>query len=195
MEKKVQSHENDGAKGSGFTGPTGSNSYSQLPRSSNAGLGIDAEVASGLSDSDSTPDSHMQNAGPTGDTDDKNSSNADFGIDGSISDGTVPARRKDDVVNAGPSRGDFGRSAKGGSVKVSDDSYYGSGARKAGTAAAFGTPGRGGSMELAIRGLSGNTAGPAADNSKQPAVGAQRDLDLAERGMKGSAGSGSSNKS
>lgn len=185
---KVTGKEGKGVKGTGFEGETGSNSYSQLPSSSNANLGIDADIASGYSDSAATPDSHMQNAGGTGDTDNQDSSNAGLGIQ-DYEDGTVPARRKDDMVNAGPTRGDFGRSAKGGSTNVSEDGYYGSGARKAGTAAQFGEPGRGGSMALAARGLSGNTSG-ASSSAKQPAEGAQKDLKKAEDGIKGSSNRG-----
>lgn len=169
--------EGKGVKGTGFEGETGSNHYSQLPSSSNAAFGIDADIAAGVSNEH-------------GEVAEGDSSMKGFGIDGSISDGTVPARRTDDFVNAGKSRGNFGVSAKtGGHASANPDSYYGSGARKEGTAAQYGQPGRGGSMAQAIKGLSGATGGGTPPDQKvgkdAAAATLQSKLD-AGKGIKGS---------
>lgn len=187
--EKITGKEGKGVQGTGFEGETGSNSYSQLPKSSNAAFGIDEQVAVGVSESATTPDSHGQNFGESGGGDEASSGNERFGL-GSIADGTVPARRTDDVVNSGPTRGDFGRSAKGGTTSVNEDGYYGSGARKVGTAAAFGEPGRGGSMALAAKGLSGNTSGasPQLQKGTDSAEAALKSKGLAHKGIKGSGG-------
>lgn len=187
--EKVTGKEGKGVKGTGFEGATGSNHYTQGPPSSNANLGIDADIAAGSSESAVTPDSHMLNAGQTGSQGEDDMSNAKFGIGDDISAGTVPARRTDDAVNAGNKEGRFGLSAKGGNkTGLNEDDYYGSGARKAGTAMAGGAPGRGGSMAFAIKGLSGGTGG-SMSQSDQPAKGAQKDLSKSEKGTQGSGGS------
>lgn len=185
---KIQGKEGKGVQGSGFTGSTGSNSIGSLPKSSNAALGIDASVAAGYSDAATTPNTKGLNVGDnTSSTGTDDMTNAKFGIGPDISTGTV--RGGLEGVNAKRSPGEFGLSAKGGSkTGLNEDEYYGSGARKAGTAAASGDPGRGGSMAFAIRGLSGNQSGPAASGAAQPAEGAQKDLAKAEQGMKGSGG-------
>jgi hypothetical protein len=155
MDKHTLSHENDGAQGSGFTGKTASNNYSELPRSSNAELGIDANVAAGVSDEH-------------GEIADTTSSLKNWGVGPEITSGTVPARRLNDITTKDGYRGQFGTSAlSGGTSKVNEDTVIGPGARKAGTAAAsFGEPGRGGSMALAINGLSGSTSGPDLEDQK-----------------------------
>lgn len=190
--EKVTGKEGKGVSGSGFTGPTGSNSYSQGAPSSNAALGIDASVAAGQSEAATTPNTKGLNIGnDTSSTPDQDTmSNAKFGIGDDIAAGTVEARKRDDMVNAGSKTPTFGVSAKSGGAKtLNEDEVYGSGARKAGTAAQFGEPGRGGSMALAIKGLSGGT-GAKFNLSDQPAVGAQKDLAKSEQGMKGSGGKG-----
>lgn len=188
--EKVTGKEGKGVQGTGFEGETGSNHYTQSPPSSNANLGIDASVAAGSSEAATTPDTKGQNVGSDrGSTGEDNMSNAKFGIGEDISAGTVPSRRMDDVVNAGGPAPRFGVSAlSGGAKTLSPDDYYGSGARKSGTAAQFGQPGRGGSMALAIKGLSGSTGGTRLDLSNQPAEGAQKDLKKSESGMTGSGG-------
>lgn len=175
--EKVTGKEGKGAKGSGFTGNTGSNSYSQLPTSSNAAFGIDADIAAGTAEID-------------GEQADGDSSYAAFGIDASISDGTVPDRRVDDFAGPKGHRGDFGVSAKSGGHAMTAGSIYGSGARNEGTAQGPGTPGRSGSMGLAIKGLSGATGGGdisipgGAPALEAPNAKSRR---AAEKGLKGSA--------
>lgn len=186
--EKVTGKEGKGVKGTGFEGATGSNHYSQSPPSSNAGLGIDADIAAGSSESARTPQIKGLNvSSDTSSQGEDNMSNAKFGIGPDISTGTV--RGGLEGVNAKRSPGEFGKSALGGSSGMTnEDSMYGSGARKAGTAAASGEPGRGGSMGFAIKGLSGNSAGTLG-LSDQPAKGAQKDLAKAEKGTQGSGGS------
>lgn len=190
--EKVTGKEGKGVTGSGFTGETGSNNYSQLPKSSNAAFGIDEDVAVGVSESAATPSTKGLNVGgDTASQNDDDMSNAKFGIGDDIAGGTVPSRRKDDMVNSGGPAPTFGVSAKGGNkTGLDEDSYYGSGARKAGTAAAFGEPGRGGSMALAARGLSGNTSGasPQLQKGTESADAALKSKGLAHKGIKGSGG-------
>lgn len=186
--EKVTGKEGKGVKGTGFDGGGSSNSYSQLPRSSNAAFGIEADVAIGVSESATTPDSHLPNVGETGSTGEDDMSNAKFGIGEDISAGTVPSRRQDDMVNASGPAPRFGVSAKSGGAKMlSPDSVYGSGARRAGTAAQFGEPGRGGSMALAARGLSGNTSGASPDlqTGTDSAAATLKSKGLAHKGLKG----------
>lgn len=176
--EKITGKEGKGAQGSGFTGNTGSNSYSQLPPSSNTAFGIDEAIAAGTAEID-------------GEVADGESSFAAFGIDASITDGTVPDRRVDDFAGPKGHRGDFGVSAKsGGHAQVNPDSMYGSGARKEGTAQGPGNPGRSGSMGLAIKGLSGTTGGgDISIPGGAPALGAPnaKSRRAAEKGLKGSA--------
>ena len=188
MERTV-GKEGKGVQGSGFTGSTGSNSIGSLPKSSNAALGIDASVAAGYSEAASTPNTKGLNVGDsTSSTGTDDMSNSKFGIGPDISTGTV--RGGIEGVNEKRRPGEFGKSALGGNpTMANEDEVLGSGARKAGTAAAAGEPGRGGSMAFAIRGLSGNTSGPDASGAAQPVAGAQKDLAKAEQGMKGSGGS------
>ena len=183
--EKVTGKEGKGVTGSGFTGATGSNSTGSLPKSSNAALGIDAGVASGQAEAVDGRDSKGQNVGSGGE--EGASGNSKFGFGPDITTGTV--RGGIEGVNAKRSPGEFGKSAHGGNSAANVGDFYGSGARKEGTAAASGEPGRGGSMAFAIRGLSGNASGPAASGARQPAVGTQKDLTEAEKGMKGSGGS------
>ena len=186
--ESITGKEGKGVQGSGFTGSTGSNSIGSLPKSSNAALGIDAQVASGVSESASSAKSHGLNVGgSTASEGNDDMSNAKFGIGPDISTGTV--RGGIEGVNEKRRPGEFGLAVSGGNkTGLNEDEYYGSGARKAGTAAAAGEPGRGGSMAFAIRGLSGNQSGPAASGAAQSAEGAQKDLAKAEQGMKGSGG-------
>jgi hypothetical protein len=189
--EKITGKEGKGVSGSGFTGETGSNGYSQLPRSSNAAFGIDEDIAVGVSEAATTPNSKGLNVGDSTGGEETPMSNSKFGIGDDIAGGTVPSRRGDDVVNAGGPAPTFGVSAKSGGAKMlNPDDYYGSGARKAGTAAQFGEPGRGGSMALAAKGLSGNTSGASPDLQKgtDSAEAALKSKGLAHKGIKGSGG-------
>lgn len=184
----IKGKEGKGVQGTGFdSAGVSSNSYSQLPSSSNAAFGIDANVAAGVSEAAGTPDSHMQNSGPAGadGNDDTMGVAKKFALDADVVTGTV--RGGLEGVTAKRSPGVFGVSAKSGNppAELNEDEYYGSGARKSGTAAQFGEPGRGGSMALAARGLSGNTSG-ASGKAVQPAQGAQKSKVDAQAGLKGS---------
>lgn len=192
---KTTGKEGKGVKGTGFEGETGSNSYSQLPASSNANLGIDADVAAGYSESARTPQSTGLNVGSdTSSQGEDNMSNAKFGIGDDIAAGTVPSRRMDDVVNAAGPAPRFGVSAKSGGAKMlNPDEYYGSGSRKEGTAQSGGVPGRAGSMAMAIKGLSGSTGGMPAN--EQAAQGAQKSKDKSRSGLSGSGGAGNNDRS
>ena len=193
MEKTV-GKEGKGVKGTGFEGATGSNHYQQGPPSSNANLGIDADIAAGSSESARTPQSKGLNVGSdTSSQGEDNMSNAKFGIGPDISTGTVRGGLEGVLEKRSP--GEFGLSAKGGNkTGLNEEEVYGSGARKSGTAAQFGEPGRGGSMALAIKGLSGGTGGKLGE-AAQPAMGAQKDLAKAEKGMQGSGGVGNNPES
>lgn len=149
--------EGQGVNGSGFEGRTGSNSYSALPRSSNAGLGIDAEVAAGRGDARSNTNYGSQlNVGAK----EGKSSNANLGYDEPWAAGTVSATENMSGMGPRPDqRGQFGTSAlSGGHQEGSTSETLGSGARAKGTAGnESGTPGRSGSMALAMKGLSGGS--------------------------------------
>src|SRR5712664_4877144 len=118
MDKKVQPKENQGAVGAGFEGRTSSNSYSALPRSSNASLGIDSDVADGRGVAVSNTNyGSAQNVGAK----EGMSSNRNLGLDDeAVPEGTVGARENMDYgpTDAGRGtqmqRGNFGVSAKSG---------------------------------------------------------------------------------
>ena|SRR5579859_2141395 len=163
MDTKVQPKENQGAVGAGFEGRTGSNSYSALPRSSNASLGIDADVAAGGRGAavSNTNTGGAQNVGNK----EMNSSRKNLGYDEPWAEGTVGAttafRQYGSSAGAikADERGQFGETALGGSRKEgSTDATLGSGSRAKGTAGnETGTPGQSGSMAMAKKGLSGGT--------------------------------------
>lgn len=150
--------EGQGVKGSGFEGRTGSNSYSALPKSSNAELGIDADVCAGRSEAVSNTNyGSAQNVGAK----EGQSSRAKLGYDEPWAKGTVGAT--ENMGGYGPTaddRGEFGTSAKSGGHAEMGPSIYGSGARVKGTASeSGGAPGQTGSMAMARKGL-GGSGGP-----------------------------------
>lgn len=150
--------EGEGVKGSAGKLPVGGNSISTLPKSGLSGFGIDEETIAGRSVAVSGSRASGQNVGAK----QGKSSNKGVGIDDDVATGTVSAT--ENFGGYGPAadkRGQFGTSARRGSVQQNDPgSTYGPDARRAGTAASGGgQPGRGGSMELARRGLSGGTSG------------------------------------
>lgn len=156
---KVQPKENQGAIGAGFEGRTSSNSYSALPRSSNAGLGIDPDVAAGKGNAISNTNygSQINVGGSEG-----MSSRKNLGYDEPWASGTVGST--ENQGGYGPAsqgiskneRGQFGESVLAGSrSEGSTDATLGSGSRAKGTAGnESGTPGRSGSMAFAMKGLS-----------------------------------------
>lgn len=147
--------EGQGVKGNGFEGRTASNSYSALPRSSNASLGIDADVAAGSGKAISNTNYGSQlNVGAK----ETSSSRSKLGYDEPWAKGTVGAT--ENMSGYGPvkdDRGEFGISALGGNrSEGSTSATYGSGSRAKGTASDNGgRPGQTGSMALAKAGLSG----------------------------------------
>lgn len=158
MDKKVLPKENQGSIGAGFEGRTGSNSYSALPRSSNASLGIDADVAAGKGEAISnTTYGDALNVGAK----ETRSSRKNLGYDEPWAEGTVGATTAFDGYGASDGaikkgeRGQFGESVLAGSrAEGSTDATLGSGARAKGTGGnESGTPGRSGSMAFAAKGL------------------------------------------
>lgn len=183
---KITGKEGKGVKGTGFSGGTGSNSYSALPGSSNANMGIDADVAAGYGDAvTGQAKGGGQNVGDKGH---QASSRAGLGYDEDWATGTVGARENMGGIGPADDRGVFGTSAKsGGHSEGSTSSTLGSGARAKGTAGSeTGVPGRSGSMALAFKGLSGSTGGGIAPAESTRDL--TTDRTAAIKGMKGSGG-------
>lgn len=155
--EKITGKEGKGVSGSGFEGRTGGNSYSALPKSSNAAFGIDADVASGIGEAVSnTKGMSAQNVGAS----EGKSSRKNLGYDEPWAKGTVAQYDE---------RGEFGVSAKSGGYKPMGADIYGSGARSKGTASeSGGDPGRTGSMALAKAGLSGGGRSSVSTNTDGP---------------------------
>jgi hypothetical protein len=182
MDKKVQPKENAGAVGAGFEGRTGSNSYSALPRSSNASLGIDLEVATGVGYAVSNTNyGSAQNVGAK----EGSSSNKNLGIDDEAGPvGTVGARENMGGYGPADDRGQFGVSAKsGGHAEGSTADTLGSGSRAKGTTGnESAQPGRSGSMAFAAKGLNATSSGPSFNPQKR--AGSSKSLVDAEGGIK-----------
>ena len=167
MDTKTEK-EGQGVKGSGFEGRTGSNSYSALPKSSNAGLGIDPNVARGVGNAVSnTNTGGAQNVGSK----EGKSSNKSMGYDEPWATGTVGAT--ENMGGYGPrpdDRGQFGVAVgSGGHKEGSTSDTLGSGARAKGTASdSGGRPGQTGSMAMAFSGLSGKGGSNVSTNTSAP---------------------------
>src|SRR5713226_4943754 len=135
---KITGKEGKGVSGAGFEGRTSSNSYSALPKSSNASLGIDADVASGIGNAVSNMKGmNQQNVGAK----EGKSSRKNLGYDEPWAEGTVGATtaQRQYGSSAGAikadERGQFGESALAGSrSEGSTDATLGSGSRAKGTA-------------------------------------------------------------
>src|SRR5258706_2181098 len=165
---KITGKEGKGVSGAGFEGRTGSNSYSALPKSSNASLGIDADVARGYGGAVSNMKGmSAQNVGAN----EGKSSRKNLGYDEPWAHGTVGATENDSGMGpVADDRGQFGESALAGSRNEGSTSEtYGSGARAKGTASDSGArPGQTGSMAFAKAGLSGKGGSGATTNTDAP---------------------------
>jgi|SRR5579859_429022 len=164
---KITGKEGKGVSGAGFEGRTGSNSYSALPKSSNASLGIDADVASGYGNAVSSSKATGLNVGSK----ETQSSRKNLGYDEPWAKGTVGATESMSGMSAvADDRGQFGESALAGSRNEgSTGATYGSGARAKGTGSDSGPrPGQTGSMALAKAGLSGSGGSHVSTNTDGP---------------------------
>lgn len=163
---KITGKEGKGVSGSGFEGRTGSNSYSALPKSSNAALGIDADVAAGRGEAVSSSKATGLNVGSK----ETMSSRKNLGYDEPWAKGTVGATENFGGYGAvADDRGEFGVSAKSGGHAEMGPAIYGSGARVKGTAGnESGTPGQSGSMAFAKAGLSGRGGSSVSTNTDGP---------------------------
>lgn len=153
-----------------------------LGKSSNAGLGIDAGVASGVSNAAS---SHGGGTTNVGSKQGQSSLDDNYGPQSYSGRMGTQGSREDMTIGPPKNRGQFVGGTTGGGGREGVDAY-GSGSRKKGTASnETGTPGRSGSMLLAKAGLNGGTGG-GQTSPTQPTGAVSKSMAKARSGLKGS---------